>query len=169
MKTLNEFTMEDSTNTTVSICPTSSLCITMTTFVYYCLLTLFHHMHVSTSCYLLLWVVQEINVGTDFLVCVNDAMSCYSLIVNKLANIRGYTPLPKKLRKNQIKTHKRLKMNAFSYRQDKTMCEFSAYFAFNNGQTYIKHQQESTLIWMSLLRIAVEKSSLPPHLSFRVC
>ena len=41
-----------------------------------------------------------------------------------------------------IKTHKRLKMNAFYHRLDRTMCEFSAYVAFNkaaNGKADIKH------------------------------
>ena len=43
------------------------------------------------------------------------------------------------------------------------MCEFLAYVAFNkatNGQTYIKHEKEKELSWMSLLKIPVEK--LPP-------
>ena len=36
-------------------------------------------------------------------------------------------------------------MNYFSCRQEKTMCELSAYVAFNkatNGQTDIKHEKE---------------------------
>ena len=33
----------------------------------------------------------------------------------------------------QIKTQKRLKMNALYYRQDTTMCECSAYVAFNKA------------------------------------
>ena len=37
-------------------------------------------------------------------------------------------------------------MNAFQYRLDKTMCEFSAHVAFNkatDGQTDIKHEKET--------------------------
>ena len=40
----------------------------------------------------------------------------------------------------QIKTHKRLKMNAFSFGLDETMCTFSGNVAFHkatNGQIYI--------------------------------
>ena len=47
---------------------------------------------------------------------------------------------------NKLKKHKRLKMNAFQYRQEKPLCDFSAYVAFNNkatnGQTDIKYVKE---------------------------
>ena len=50
-------------------------------------------------------------------------------------------------------------MNAFEYRQDKTMCEFSAYVV-TKRQTDIKHEKDNTSSLMSLLKMAVEM--LPP-------
>ena len=58
-----------------------------------------------------------------------------------------------RVQEKKIKAHTRLKMNAFYYGQDKTMCTFSACVTFNNptdGQTDIIRDRAETLSSMSL-------------------
>ena len=73
----------------------------------------------------------------------------------------------------EIKAQKRLNMNAFSFGQDKIMCKFWAYIAFNkatNGQTdiYIKHARDENLAQCNVSCIVILLGSYTSEWKLRV-